>query len=487
MTPTRHGASRRARCWAWATATVLLLANTAASPLQAADPSDSGHLNWQRRGSQGSAVTQHNLTIAQPLPSHAATAPPTGTDNPSVTVLRWRTSGVSQTQVSPTASAQSVRLVTVSTGQAAPSGAAPSGAAPSGELSFSRPQVPSAPTSGTSYPVRQVAAHSEDLPVAIPDSTVTAFDQSAQSSTQTGPELLRIEPAMLLAQQPAPPAAPAQDWQDDPPPQPLGGAGNLPQDLDQLLPSPPDASSQQEAPCQKVYNQRDCCADADRCDKARDVWARDAIARISLDITPSMHPGEKDPVAAEEKRNRALAQSPIRLWRDRQGTELAEGRLTNIQRGQAMILNGANQIVRIPFNTLSDDDLCFLTAWWNVPNECTLGDELYAGRNWMPTTMTWKASALCHKPLYFEQVQLERYGHTAGPIKQPLLSGAHFFTSLVALPYQAGINPPWECQYSLGYYRPGSCAPWMVPPVPLSVRGGLLQAGAVVGGVAIFP
>ena len=163
------------------------------------------------------------------------------------------------------------------------------------------------------------------------------------------------------------------------------------------------------------------------------------------------------------------------------------GRLTNIKRGRLLILDANNQIVRIPFNDLCDDDLCFLTAWWRVPTECTFGDEQYAGRNWAPSTLTWKASALCHKPLYFEEVQLERYGHTAGPIRQPFLSGAHFFLNLVTVPYQAGINPPWECQYTLGYYRPGSCAPWLVPPVPLSVRGALWEAGVMVGGVALFP
>ena len=50
-----------------------------------------------------------------------------------------------------------------------------------------------------------------------------------------------------------------------------------------------------------------------------------------------------------------------------------------------------------------------------------------------------------------------------------------------------GINPPHECQYALGYYRPGDCAPFMLPPVPLSGRGALYEAGAIVGGVALFP
>ena len=146
---------------------------------------------------------------------------------------------------------------------------------------------------------------------------------------------------------------------------------------------------------------------------------------------------------------------------------------------------GQNQAV--PYESLSDDDLCYVTAWWRLPQECTLGDEEFAGRNWMASTFTWKASALCHKPLYFEDHQLERYGHTAGPILQPVLSGAHFFTSIAVLPYKMGINPPSECRYPLGYYRPGSCAPWILDPVPLSLRGALYQSMGVAVGVTGIP
>jgi hypothetical protein len=39
----------------------------------------------------------------------------------------------------------------------------------------------------------------------------------------------------------------------------------------------------------------------------------------------------------------------------------------------------------------------------------------------------------------------------------------------------------------LGYIRPGNCAPYMVQPFPWSLRGGLVQAGAVVGAAAILP
>ena len=140
--------------------------------------------------------------------------------------------------------------------------------------------------------------------------------------------------------------------------------------------------------------------------------------------------------------------------------------------------------LRLP---LGDDDLCYVVELWGLPTECTLGDEQYQMRGWIPSTMAWKASDLCHKPLYFEEVQLERYGHTSGPITQPVVSGAHFFLNIATLPYKMGLHPPNECRYPLGYYRPGNCAPWLLPPVPISARAGLMQAGAVVGGAYVIP
>jgi len=107
-------------------------------------------------------------------------------------------------------------------------------------------------------------------------------------------------------------------------------------------------------------------------------------------------------------------------------------------------------------------------------------------RNWACLTYTWKASALCHKPLYFEEMSVERYGHSWG-IAQPVVSGAHFFGSLALLPYQMGVHPPGECIYPLGYYRPGSCAPKMWYQAPLSLRGALAQGGAVTGLVFLLP
>jgi hypothetical protein len=123
----------------------------------------------------------------------------------------------------------------------------------------------------------------------------------------------------------------------------------------------------------------------------------------------------------------------------------------------------------------------------DFPFECALGDERFVPRSWPEITYLWKASGLCHKPLYFEQVQLERYGHSWGPVLDPVMSGAHFFATVPLLPYKMGIESPGECIYTLGYYRPGNCAPYMIPAVPFTWRAAAYETGAAAGVILIFP
>jgi hypothetical protein len=252
----------------------------------------------------------------------------------------------------------------------------------------------------------------------------------------------------------------------------------------------PDYSANPNAPsgpCERIYNDRDCCEVGRNIQAFRDRLRNDSIRNISLDITPRFVP---DQTSDED---RALRQDRLRLagarqWHNRDGEVVATGHLADLRNGRAVITDdGGAEVARIPMNSLADDDLCFLAAWWRLPSEGLASDEQFAARNWLASNYSWHASALCHKPLYFEEVQAERYGHVMGPFAQPVISGAHFFLNIAALPYKMAINPPMECQYALGYYRPGSCAPWMIPPVPLSVRGALAEAGVIVGGIHVIP
>jgi hypothetical protein len=123
-----------------------------------------------------------------------------------------------------------------------------------------------------------------------------------------------------------------------------------------------------------------------------------------------------------------------------------------------------------------------------VPFECGLSTDEFAPRCWPKTTYTWKASALCHKPLYFEDDGLERYGHSWGPLGfEDAQTCIHFFGDLVLLPYMVGVYTPGECDYDLGYYRPGDCAPWIADPFPLSCRGLVTGAIGYSGVAALLP
>lgn len=113
--------------------------------------------------------------------------------------------------------------------------------------------------------------------------------------------------------------------------------------------------------------------------------------------------------------------------------------------------------------------------------EPTFFDTERVGRPWLQYAYHWQASGLCHKPLYFEQPNLERYGYNCG-IAQPFISAAHFFGTIPLLPYKMALDPPCECVYDLGYSRPGSCAPFECH-VPRFSADALLVEGAVITGL----
>ncbi|MFC1759278.1 hypothetical protein ACFL2H_11010 [Planctomycetota bacterium] len=235
-----------------------------------------------------------------------------------------------------------------------------------------------------------------------------------------------------------------------------------------------------------AYNGRNCPQDVAVYEAATAALMNRPITAISLDITPEFRPN----VGAEEmarKRDEALQNAPPREWRNRSGQVVATGYMRDFKNGQVDIESDSGEIKSIDFHSLSSADMCSVSAWWGIPTEYRVDVEPYKVRDWTTQTFTWKASGLCHKPLYFEEVQLERYGHSAGPVKQTMLSGVHFFGNLIFLPYKMGVHPPNECQYALGYYRPGDCAPWLLHAIPLSARGARLQTAAMLGGIGLVP
>ncbi|MEQ1904123.1 MAG: hypothetical protein ABL888_08075 [Pirellulaceae bacterium] len=209
------------------------------------------------------------------------------------------------------------------------------------------------------------------------------------------------------------------------------------------------------------------------CDEFRNELLGKRIVDISLDVSPP--PNVKQ----------AATPGVFREWRDIGGNLLASGTLVDIRRGY-IIIDSNGSLLKISAARLGESDISAIAEVWQVPVECIVTTGVFPGRCWEPQTVTWYASNLCHKPLYFEHVQLERYGHSAGPYMGPLCSTAHFFGSVITFPYHTAIHPPNECVYPLGYYRPGNCAPWLVEPFPISLKGAIRQAAVVTGGFFVF-
>src|SRR5262249_45281632 len=92
----------------------------------------------------------------------------------------------------------------------------------------------------------------------------------------------------------------------------------------------------------------------------------------------------------------------------------------------------------------------------------------------------------CYRPLYFEDIDLERYGCTCG-ILQPAVSEAKFIGTVAMLPYKMAVRPPRSCQCSNGFSRCGDC------PLPgygacvVSLPAAAFEAGVVAGIVVALP
>jgi hypothetical protein len=224
------------------------------------------------------------------------------------------------------------------------------------------------------------------------------------------------------------------------------------------------------------------------CDAIRASAASTDIKSIRIDSSPNFVEGFKDKGrSTHSSKESVVANAATRSWLSYEGQVVAEGKLADLKLGSVIIEKADGTRTAFLLHKLSDADQVYVSEQWGLPVTCSIDDRSFPSRDFVESTVTWKASGACHKPLYFEDVQLERYGHELGPVVQPVISTARFFGDVVVLPYKMGINPMNECQYSLGYYRPGSCAPWSVGPVPISLRGALMQAKAVTGAALILP
>ncbi|QDT54897.1 hypothetical protein Pan44_29360 [Caulifigura coniformis] len=112
----------------------------------------------------------------------------------------------------------------------------------------------------------------------------------------------------------------------------------------------------------------------------------------------------------------------------------------------------------------------------------TSADRAFPDLNYM-----WCASNLYHNPLYFEDVQAERYGQVkCNDFVQPFYSVGKFGVQLIGLPYQMALDNPHDRRYALGYYRPGDCAPRLHYRVPLNARAAAASVPTYAGAVFLL-
>ena len=96
-------------------------------------------------------------------------------------------------------------------------------------------------------------------------------------------------------------------------------------------------------------------------------------------------------------------------------------------------------------------------------------------------------AGFCHRPTYFEENRLERYGQSRSRLLQPWVSGAKFGANLVALPYKMAVEPPRQCRFYDHPYEAGRVAPHYFEVYPADRRGALVEVATIAGLIMIIP
>lgn len=106
---------------------------------------------------------------------------------------------------------------------------------------------------------------------------------------------------------------------------------------------------------------------------------------------------------------------------------------------------------------------------------------------WNDSMAGWTAAEFYTHPLYFEQINFERYETSTPAWTRPMVSYAQFLGTIPVLPYKMGTNGPRDRIYTVGHYPHGQLPPahshWGKP----SKRGVLLQGIATTGLIFFIP
>lgn len=334
-------------------------------------------------------------------------------------------------------------------------------AAPPAQL-VGRPTAPAIDGNVTGFAVEPVPGQAlPPLAETNESSLNSSWQQQSLEMDVPPPTGIRVQPISSGGRRVSSP----NGWMQDP------ASGTELQDVTGQDPSPRSVANQDELDDEvRVETMKKSCSEF------RKELLGTSLRDISLDLSI---PAENLPSGEAE-----LA---MREWRNQQDQLITRGRVVSATNRDVRIIEEGGQERVLPMADLSATDQKFVWDVLNLPFECEfMSSELYC-RSFAPTHVAWHASNLCHKPLYFEDVQLERYGHSLGPIKQPFKSAAKFLVQAALLPYQTALYPPNECQYPLGLFRPGNCAPYLRTPFPWERRAIGYQAGVATGMFLLVP
>jgi hypothetical protein len=120
------------------------------------------------------------------------------------------------------------------------------------------------------------------------------------------------------------------------------------------------------------------------------------------------------------------------------------------------------------------------------PKEPDLTREPYPGRFWPKFDEVVEPAYVCHRRLYFEELNAERYGWDFG-IFQPFLSAGYFYWDVATMPYHAFTAPCRKFDCSASKCLPGDPVPYLIYPPDLSVTGTVAQGATIAALIAIFP
>lgn len=106
---------------------------------------------------------------------------------------------------------------------------------------------------------------------------------------------------------------------------------------------------------------------------------------------------------------------------------------------------------------------------------------------WVSPRLSAHTAYVQYRPLYFEEVNLERYGYNFGCL-QPFVSAARFYGTLPILPYKICDSSP--CSYDINLeFAPAATA---APPVPLcrkpfNCKAAVFQSAVMTGAFLLIP